>query len=761
MPLSNSPQPRTVAETPSAKAARRAEGLGRSRIGPYALEAVLGEGGMGTVYRATQLEPVRRTVALKVIRAGQATTERILARFELERQVLALMQHPNIAHLIDAGKSPDGEPFFVMEHVDGPALVEYCDQRRLSVTERLRLFLEVCAGIQHAHQKGVIHRDIKPSNVLVAEVDGRAVPKVIDFGVAKAIAGDLATRGLETQLDVMVGTLAFMSPEQLDRRVLADLDTRSDVYALGALLYVLLAGVPAFTDREPGRLVEAILRQEPSRLSTRLRELGEASTEIATRRGTEPPSLLRVLAGDLQWIVARALEKNPADRYPAVSELAADVERYLADRPVLASPPQLGLRIKKFVRRNRLAVGAASLVAVALVAAVVATSLALFRARESAERATREAAKSLAANEFLNGMLASAAPGEQGRDVKVIDVLDRAADELGTRFAAEPEVEASLRETLGRTYRRLGELPLALAQFERARELLRALHGDEHPETLTIRTARAGVLVDAGRLAEAEPELQAVVARLGAIVGPTDPKLVDARQMLGWLYREMGKGELAEKEFRDLVAILSASFGREAEVTLQVSGGHALVLHDLKRFDEARAYYDGGLLASFERVLGPEAPDSLIVRNNYANLLLDLGRSAEAAAVLAATLPVAERVHGPEHLETLTLRHNWIRALLAAGKPVEAEALARANLAIRLRVLGPEHPHTLYSRSAVGGTLAAQKRWAEAEADTLAVYRDTLRILGADHNLTKSLVARLQKISEATGRKVPGRTQVR
>ena len=351
-------------------------GLPRERIGPYTILGTLGEGGMGIVYAAEQTEPIRRRVALKVIKHGMDSAQ-VIARFEAERQALALMDHPAIAQIYDAGATPDGRPYFAMELVKGVPITEHCDRETLTVPERLELFIHVCEGVQHAHQKAIIHRDLKPSNVLVSVEDGRSTVKIIDFGVAKALAQRLTERTLYTELGVMIGTPEYMSPEQAEMTG-QDVDTRSDVYSLGVLLYELLVGALPFEAKELRQagfdeIRRKIREDEPPRPSARLSTLGDRSTESARRRRTDPMKLRRALAGDLDWITMRALEKDRARRYASPAELALDIGRQLRDEPVLARAPSNFYRLSKYVDRHGAAVAATLIVLVILCAGVMTT----------------------------------------------------------------------------------------------------------------------------------------------------------------------------------------------------------------------------------------------------------------------------------------------------------------------------------------------------------------------------------------------------
>ena len=441
-------------------------------LGPYRLLDLLGEGGMGEVWVAEQIHPMRRLVALKLIKPGMDSRQ-MIARFEAERQALALMDHAAIATVLDGGTTEDGRPYFAMEYVKGEPITTYCDRMRLGTEERLSLFLQVCEGVQHAHQKGIIHRDLKPSNVLVTVRDDGAAPKIIDFGVAKAIGQPLVSGTLFTGLGVMIGTPEYMSPEQAESGGV-DIDTRTDIYALGVLLYELLTGCLPFDRqelREKGiiELTRLLREKDPPRPSIRITQLGPASAEVAACRRTDPNKLAGRLRGDLDWITMKALEKDRTRRYGSVSDLAADLRRHLNNQPVLASPPSTWYRVGKFVRRHRVGVSAATTLIAMLVAFAATTGIQARRIALERDRANREAEIAKAVNDFLqNDLLAQAGASSQARpntkpdpDLKVRTALDRAAAGIEGKFAAQPLVEASIRHTIGKTYEDLGLYPEA------------------------------------------------------------------------------------------------------------------------------------------------------------------------------------------------------------------------------------------------------------------------------------------------------------
>jgi serine/threonine protein kinase len=476
------------------------------RIGRYKLLQQIGEGGCGAVYMAGQEEPVRRRVALKVIKLGMDTKE-VIARFEAERQALALMDHPNIARVFDGGATDTGRPYFVMELVRGVPITKFCDEHNFPTEKRLELFTQVCHAVQHAHQKGIIHRDLKPSNILVTVNDAEPVPKVIDFGIAKATQGRLTDQTLFTAFEQFIGTPAYMSPEQAEMTSL-DVDTRSDIYSLGVLLYELLMGRAPF---DPKTLIAAgfdevrrIIREvDPPRPSTRLSTLTDVDrATIAKQRGLEPAQLSKLLSGDLDWIVMRCLEKDRRRRYETANGLALDVKRYLRDEPVLARPPGNIYRFQKLVRRNKAVFGATAGALAALLAGTVISIAQAVRAARAENAANEEASVSRAVSDFLTEDFLTQVGAKKQAEfgytpnprLTVREALDRAAGSVSDRFKRQPLAEAAVRTAIARAYMELGENRLALPHIERAFAVHKDLLGDENPVTLTTMHKLANAL---------------------------------------------------------------------------------------------------------------------------------------------------------------------------------------------------------------------------------------------------------------------------
>jgi non-specific serine/threonine protein kinase/serine/threonine-protein kinase len=417
-------------------------------------------------------QPLDRRVALKLIRLGMDTRQ-VVARFEAERQTLAMMNHPNVARVIDAGATESGRPYFVMEYIDGTPITEYCDTHRLNTAQRLELFLAVCAGVEHAHQRGIIHRDLKPGNVLVTEENGRPVPKVIDFGIAKATARQSIEKTMFTQAGMLIGTPEYMSPEQAGLAE-QDIDVRTDVYSLGVLLFELLVGALPFDPVELRRagyeeIRRRIREEEPSRPSARLSTLQARSVELARNRNTDAQSLLRSLRGDLDWITIRALEKDRSRRYASAGEFAADLRRHISNEPVLASPPSVAYRAGKFARRHRLLVASGSVVTLAILVGLAAATWGLLRARAAERVATQEARTAEEVSGFLTGLFQVSEPSaEAANSITAREVLDRGVERIRAELAGEPAVRSRLMHEMGVVYSQLGLLDEAQQLLQEA-----------------------------------------------------------------------------------------------------------------------------------------------------------------------------------------------------------------------------------------------------------------------------------------------------
>ena len=532
------------------------------RIGRYKLLQQIGEGGCGVVYMAEQQESVRRRVALKVIKLGM-DTKSVIARFEAERQALALMDHPNIAKVFDAGATDTGRPYFVMELVRGIKITDFCDQHHLSTDERLELFIQVCHAIQHAHQKGIIHRDIKPSNILVTVTEPGAAgcPKVIDFGIAKATNDQrLTDKTVFTAFEQFIGTPAYMSPEQAMMTSL-DIDTRTDIYALGVLLYELLTGSTPFDAKEllaagMDEMRRKIRDAEPAKPSTCLSTMQALDlTAVAKRRHVEPPRLIHLVRGDLDWLVMKCLEKDRTRRYETANGLAADIRRHLSNEPITARPPSRWYEFQKTVRRHRFGFAAAGVLILVLGLGIVTSSWLALRAmraerkqiqlREEADAgkqtAQTEAAKSRQVAQFMQDMLKGVGPSVAlGRDTKMLrEVLDQTALRLD-ELKDQPSVQVSLQLTLARVYADLAEYEAAIRMCRSSVELQRRLLGAEHPDLAGAMHQLAGVLFREGGHAEAEALFLQVVVLRRKLLGVDHPAVADSLHELSLLYRETG-----------------------------------------------------------------------------------------------------------------------------------------------------------------------------------------------------------------------------
>jgi tetratricopeptide (TPR) repeat protein len=668
------------------------EGAG-SVVGRYKLLQPIGEGGFGTVYMAEQQQPVRRRVALKIIKLGM-DTKHVIARFEAERQALALMDHPNIAKVLDAGATETGRPYFVMELVRGVSITEYCDQNRLSTPKRLELFMTVCGAVQHAHQKGVIHRDIKPNNVMITLHDGTPVPKIIDFGIAKATNQRLTERTLFTEYNQFIGTPAYMSPEQAEMSGL-DVDTRSDIYSLGVLLYELLTGTTPLDSQRLKQVayseIQRMIREEePHRPSVLISTLGQAATTAAEQRRTDLPGLARMLRGDLDWVVMKALEKDRTRRYETANAMRQDLERYLGNEPVSASPPGTIYRMRKFMRRNRAVVGVGAAVAAALFVGLLLAATGFVEAR-------REAEASIAINDFFNEMLAAVDPrhlrqysgfgarraslqpeGERAHDVSVVDMILGARANIGSSFAGKPSLEATARETIGLSLLGLGRPRDGTAELEKAAAIRRAALGEEHPDTLRTQLQLALGLTESGRDPEAVSLLRELREKMTRVYGESDPRTLQASSLLATALMQDHEHAAADPIF---------------EKTLELQ----------------------------REVLGPEHRDTLATMIQWSCSRLWRGQHAKSEELARPAHEAALRTLGPDDPLTLWALTELGWMLRFKGDEEGAEASLRAAVEGLSRKLGDGHPHTSIAKMGLGGAISGSgdgeeqvRMWTEA-----------------------------------------------
>jgi eukaryotic-like serine/threonine-protein kinase len=703
-------------------------------IGRYRLLSQLGEGGMGQVWLAEQTAPVVRRVALKLIKAGRYDTS-ALQRFDLERQSLAIMDHPAIAKVLDADSTPEGQPYFVMEYVPGLPITTYCDQKRLTTRQRLALFVKVCEGVQHAHQKAIIHRDLKPSNVLVVEVDGKPLPRIIDFGIAKAISQQSSDETNVTRLGSTPGTPGYMSPEQTDPNVL-DVDTRTDVYSLGVILYQLLTGAMPFDPRKwRSKPFDEILRQlredDPPSPSAKLSVDNQKTlTATAEKRQTDPKELVSLLRGDLDWIVLKAVERDRGRRYGTPSDLAADILHYLKNEPVVARPASATYRLRKYVRRHRVAVTAAAGLALLLAGFGVTEFL-------QVQRVTRERDRASRITDFMVGMFKVSDPNEaRGNSVTAREILDKASHDINTGLAKDPEVQSDLMYTMAETYVNLGLFSRAHALAESAMENRRHLLGAGNSKTLQSQNQLAWILDREGRDAEAEKLVRPALETERRVLGPEDPVTLEAMDHLATILERLGNYQEEEKLQREVIAIETRRLGPENLRTIRAMANLASAVSLEGRTAEAEAMYRN-VLALEQRALGPDHPQTIATMHNLANRLDEQGRYVDAEELYRQTLAIETRVLGPEHpdtADTMTTLANDLH--YGESRTADAEALYRKSLEIELRTLGPEHPNTIRTKEGLANVLSSEGHYAESEKMHGEILSVRLRTLGPDHTDT-------------------------
>ncbi len=731
------------AKTKTLRASVKDSTVGEIISEKYKLLEELGSGGMGVVYKAEQIKPVKRNVALKIIKLGM-DTKQVVARFETERQALAVMDHPNIAKIFDGGATETGRPYFVMEIVRGLPITEYCDKHKLTTRERLELLTHVCRAIQHAHQKGVIHRDLKPSNILVMVQENKPVPKIIDFGIAKAIEHRLTERTLFTEQGQLIGTPEYMSPEQAEMSGL-DVDTRTDIYSLGVMLYELLVGVLPF-DPETlrsasfGEIQRIIREKEPPKASTRLSSLGDTQTSIAEHRKANPSSLRKELKGDLDWITMRAMAKDRTQRYASASELEADIERYIRHEPVVAGPPSTIYRIKKYIKRHKVGIAAATLVILAILIGITGTSIGLFKAVRAEKKAREEAETAQQVSDFLVELFKVSDPGEaRGNSITAREILDKGAGKIDKELDAQPRIQSRLMETMGRVYRNLGLYTQAAPILEKSLSLKRRVYGEEHLEVATSLHTLAVLYDTQGKYQEAESLFRQSLAIKEKILGQDHFDVAKSFNSIAVVNWNQGKYAEAEPLFQRSLAIKEKALGPDSPEVGNTLTNLGALYHQQNKFGKAEPLFKRALSIS-EKALGLDHPDVAASLNNLGSLYEDMGKREEAEPLYERSLAIWEKALGPEHSDVGIVLHNLANLYRDQGKYNKAEPYYLRSLAIFQRALGEEHPYVAYSFRECANLYRDQGKHREAEI----LYQRSLEIfvksVGENHlNVAETL----------------------
>lgn len=702
--------------------------------GKYILLEAIGEGGMGSVWRAQQIDPVKRFVAIKLIKAGMDSSA-VLARFEAERQAIALMDHPNIAKIFDGGLHQN-RPFFVMELVKGVPITQYCDALRLTPHQRLELFVPICNAIQHAHQKGIIHRDIKPSNVMVALYDDKPVPKVIDFGLAKATGGSLTEFSLNTAFVGVAGTPQYMSPEQATLNNI-DIDTRSDIYSLGVLLYELLAGSPPFKRQELERaglleVLRVIREEEPPKPSTKLSS-AKALPSLSANRGSEPKKLMGILRNELDWIVMKALEKDRGRRYETANGFAADVNRYLSGEAVHAHPPSKAYRLKKFLRKNRGPVIAASLLFLALSGGVIGTTLGLFEARRQEKEATDQKliaqarlrefdkATDVTFSIFKDVDIRKVKTTEEPVEAVLAKRLIKTAKQLDAKAIADPLIVTKMQNGLAESLIALGYWEEAIQLLLMAVQSRSDLLGHDHRDTLESKENLAEAYKYAGKLDLSLPLFEETLVAMKSKLGPEDVTTLICMNNLAAAYQVAGKLDLALSLLEETFKIRTAKLGSDDDDTLASKINLAIGYKDAKKLDLALPLYEEAVKVM--KLKHPDHPDTRTYIGYLAVAYQLTGKFNLAFPLFEESLNSTRAKEGSDHPETLTRMQGLASAYISAGKLDLAVPLLEETFKKRKVRLSPRHPDLL---STMNDLAEAYRRTKKLDL-AVPLFEETLR----------------------------------
>ena len=716
-------------------------------IGPYRIVSRIGHGGSGQVFLAEQDAPIRRRVAIKIVPQAAVSPE-LAARFEVERRALERTDHPNIARVLDAGRTADGLPYLVMDYVQGRPITEDCDSRGLDLAQRIELLLDVTDAVKHMHQRGVIHRDLKPANILVTEVDGRPTPRVLDFGIAKPVAG-FSPEVFAGELDgaspptigLPLGTPSYMAPEQTG---LGSVDTRADVYALGAVLYEMVAGRPPIDHRG-----------DPVEVLTRIREQRPVPASRVRRDRATPASKDGFGASqlaDLDCIIARALEKSPDRRYGSASEFGDDLRRLLRCEPIAARRPTLRYRAARFAQRNKAVVASVAGIVLALALGISGLLVGLLEARrQRADAVDQNEAQREIIRFLTDDLLAAASPDEQGADVTAIELLNRASARIAQRFTDRPLVAAAIHHTLGTAYAELGSFDDADRHIEQAISLRRAAAGVDAPDTVRSEIAAASMLVRRQQLDDAEQSLIAAIRRARLFLGPDDLSLYAAMNDLGVVFLTVNREQDAVEVLREALQGRVRLLGPTHRDVLITTGNLAYAYDGMGQTAKALEMMQEGLRIAESL---PDSPRMTILgfNNNIGATYQDLGEDEKAAPYLRKAAAIAEETLGPTHPATLSIQGNLAGLESDLGDPLKAAEIYKHVVEQRTKLLGADSADTLTARYGYWNAIWKAKRYDEAAAGFAELLPVVAAAMGDAHWLAGQSEASLARALADAGR---------